>query len=65
MKLIHLFLAIFFSAQVYGQYQYDEQRQKDLNNYLESIRIGREYSNTKTSEFKMNEQAVQEMTTGQ
>ena len=47
---------------MYGQYQYDEQRQKELNNYLESIRKGREYGNTKTSEFKMNEQAVQEMT---
>ncbi|GAB1463016.1 MORN repeat-containing protein [Pedobacter sp.] len=62
MKLIHLFLAIFFSAQVYGQFQYNEQRQKEADRYLESIRKGREYSNTKNSEFKMNEQAVQEMT---
>lgn len=62
MKLIYLVLAIFFSVQVYGQYQYDEQRQKEADRYLESIRKGREYSNTKNSEFKMNEQAVQEMT---
>jgi hypothetical protein len=61
MRHIFLLLAVFLSAQVYGQYQYDEQRQKELNNYLESIRKGREYGNTKTSEFKMNEQAVQEM----
>lgn len=62
MKQIFLFLTVFFtSVQVYGQYIRDEQRQKELNNYLESIRKGREYGNTKTSEFKMNEQAVQEM----
>ena len=61
MKLIHLVLAIFIGIQVNGQYVHDDQRQKELNNYLESIRIGREYGNTKTSQFKMNEQAVQEM----
>ncbi|MEE1884214.1 hypothetical protein [Pedobacter flavus] len=57
-----LVLSVFFSIQVNGQYVHDEQRQKELNNYLESIRKGREYGNTKTSQFKMNEQAVQEMT---
>ena len=62
MKQIFLLLTVFFtSVQVYGQYIRDEQRQKELNNYLESIRKGRDYGNTNTSEFKMNEQAVQEM----
>ena len=65
MKLIHLVLVIFFSIQVNGQYIHDDQRQKELNNYLESIQKGREYSNTKTSQFKVNEQAIQGMTTCQ
>lgn len=62
MKQIFLLLTVFFTrVQVYGQYIRDEQRQKELNSYLEFIRKGREYGNTKTSEFKINEQAVQEM----
>jgi len=56
-----LLLTILISVNSYAQYKYDEQRQKELNNYLESIRKAREYSNIKTSGIKINEQAVQEM----
>ncbi len=61
MRHIFLLMAIFLSVHLSAQHVYDEQRQKEVNNYLESIRKGREYGNIKTSEFKMNEQAVQEM----
>lgn len=61
MRHIFLLMAIFLSVHLSAQHVYDEQRQKEVNNYLESIRKGREYGNIKTSEFKMNEQAVKEM----
>lgn len=62
MRLILLLLVVLFSSQVYGQYKYDEQRQKEADRYLESIKAGQQYSNRKSGDFKMNEQAVQEMT---
>ena len=52
---------VLFSCSVYAQYIPNESRQKEADNYLNSIRKGREFSNTKSSGFEMNEQAVQEM----
>lgn len=56
-----LLLTLVLSSHAYGQYNYNEQRQKEADRYLESIKKGQEFSNTKSSEFKMNENAVQEM----
>ncbi len=61
MKQILLLLALHFSVQVYGQHIYNEQRQKEVDRQLESIKKGQEFSNTKSFDFKMNENAVQEM----
>lgn len=56
-----LSIMIAISCHSYAQYIYDENRQKEAENYLNSIRKGQEYSNKKSSGFEMNEQAVQEM----
>lgn len=54
-------LMVLFSCSVYAQYIPNESGQKEAEHNLNSIRKGREFSNTKTSGFEMNEQAVQEM----
>lgn len=61
MRQFILLLTIILSNHAYGQYNYNEQRQREVNLHLESIKKGMEFSSVKTSEFKMNEQAVQEM----
>lgn len=62
LRQLILVLAVLISGNSYGQYKYDEQRQKEADRYLESIKAGQQYSNRKSGDFKMNEQAVQEMT---
>ena len=57
-----IFLIVFvISTHAYGQYNYNEQRQKEVDRHLESIKKGQRFSNTKSFDFKMNENAVQEM----
>lgn len=55
-------LTVALSSHAYGQYDYNEERQKEAQRFLENIKKGQEYSNTKSSALKMNQQAVQEMT---
>ena len=62
LRQLIIVLAVLISGNSYGQYKYDEQRQKEADRYLESIKAGQQYSNRKSGDFKMNEQAVQEMT---
>lgn len=62
MRALLFLLTVLFSSLGYGQFNYNEQRQKEADRYLESIKRGQQYTNTKSSGFKMNEQAVQEMT---
>lgn len=54
-------LTILTGSHAFGQYQYDEVRQREADLYLKMIKKGQEYSNIKSPEFKMNERAVQEM----